>query len=75
MSKLPIIAVLAYPFTNKYVVHVTRGDGKHLPSTRIYESPYSKTKSTYSLRDKFVTMNNLLSSKILLEKMEKYNND
>jgi hypothetical protein len=65
--KKSVLGVLSFPYPNKYVVTVTRGDGKHVPTVRAYTCFYDN-KRVWSLYNHFVILNALVQKNLLVQR-------
>lgn len=68
-----IIGIMCYPYPDKYVIAVTRGDGKHIPHTRVYMARYSEPDKVRRLAKLFISGNSLLQFQIVEYSIERYN--
>lgn len=69
-NKYSIFAILSYPYPDKYVVKVIRGDGRHVPVAREYFSNYVDEAKTMRLVDRFIKINVLLQTALVSERVE-----
>lgn len=68
--KEQILGVMAYPYASNYVIAVDRGDGRHIPTRRLYCAFYTDKNMVVSLSRHYVKLNALLQVRILQTRWE-----
>lgn len=71
--KSRILNVHSYWYPNKYVIAVTRGDGKHIPKNNIYVCDFSNTKRFRSLSKRFLILHEKFTKYLVELKIEELN--
>jgi hypothetical protein len=70
-----ICGVLAYPYVDRYSIHVARqSDRFHLPTSRIYSARYTEPKKVKKLLELFLKINAGLQRQIITERISSWSN-
>ncbi len=71
--KEQIVACLAHPYLDKYVVKVIRQlDRFHVPTERIYSAYYTNPNKIYQLMSHFLDINAGIQSRITLQRIREW---
>lgn len=71
--KEEIVAVMSYPFYDRYVIRVDRQlDRFHIPMVRTYSAKYSEPEKVRRLSERFIKLNGLIQDKLVESRIKRY---